>query len=173
MVTTFLTRHKCHNHIIVFMMQLSGASPSAFQVPYNSFKEKLVSSELDKSDVHASNGGLQEGKSKDLDYDFICFFLSADRLNLYKSIDFRCEDMLLGQILDHLISVAFTHLCSYGHKFSENNIFLYVVFLLLWQMMEFCPRQSGFLTWGSCLIQMLLLELLVIDKYTFISFLVY
>lgn len=82
--------------MIVLIMQLSGASPSAFQVPYNSFKKKSESSGADMSDGH-SNGDLQEKDSKDLDYDFVCFFLSTQRLDLYRSIDFRCEDMLLGK----------------------------------------------------------------------------
>lgn len=33
----------------------------------------------------------------DLDYDFLCFFLSSPRIDLYRSIDFRCEDMLSGK----------------------------------------------------------------------------
>lgn len=77
-------------------MQLSGASPSSFKVPYNSFKEKFKSSEFDASGTHSSMVELQERNTKDLDYDFICFFLSTQRLDLYRSIDFRCEDMLLG-----------------------------------------------------------------------------
>ncbi|KAL8507702.1 hypothetical protein ACS0TY_018299 [Phlomoides rotata] len=85
------------------ILKSSGTPPSAFQVPYSSFKEKLVSSELDESDSHTSNGGLQEQKSRDLEYDFICFFLSTQRLDLYKSIDFRCEDMLLD---DGILSEA-------------------------------------------------------------------
>ncbi|KAL0710298.1 hypothetical protein Bca4012_017276 [Brassica carinata] len=35
-------------------------------------------------------------KHTDLDYDFLCFFLSSPRVDLYRSIDFRCEDMLSG-----------------------------------------------------------------------------
>lgn len=83
--------------MIVLIMQSSGTSPSAFPVPYNSFKEKSESSEAGLSDIHSSNGELQEKDSKDLDYDFVCFFLSTQRLDLYRSIDFRCEDMLLGK----------------------------------------------------------------------------
>ncbi|KAL3635359.1 tRNA dimethylallyltransferase 9 [Castilleja foliolosa] len=85
------------------ILKLSGAPPSAFQVPYNSFKEKLESSDAYASDTHSSNADLEEIKSKDLDYDFICFFLSTQRLDLYRSIDFRCEDMLLD---DGILSEA-------------------------------------------------------------------
>ncbi|KAK6157336.1 hypothetical protein DH2020_011584 [Rehmannia glutinosa] len=75
------------------ILKSSGASPSAFQVPYNSFKEKLESSEA--SGPHSSTAELQERKSKDLDYDFICFFLSTQRLDLYRSIDF--DDGILSE----------------------------------------------------------------------------
>lgn len=45
----------------------------------------------------SSGDGLEDNKSKDLDYDFICFFLTSQRLDLYRLIDFRCEDMLSGK----------------------------------------------------------------------------
>lgn len=76
------------------ILKSSGASPSAIEVPYNSFKEKLESSEADE---------LHERKPKDLDYEFLCFFLSTQRLDLYRAIDFRCEDMLLD---DGILSEA-------------------------------------------------------------------
>ncbi|KAL0306570.1 UNVERIFIED_CONTAM: tRNA dimethylallyltransferase 9 [Sesamum radiatum] len=85
------------------ILKSSGAPPSAFQVPYNSFKEKLESSEIDASDIKSSTSELNDSTSKDLDYDFICFFLSTQRLDLYRSIDLRCEDMLLD---DGLLSEA-------------------------------------------------------------------
>ena len=83
--------------MIVLIMQSSGTSPSAFKVPYNSFKEKLESNDAESSDIHSSNSEPQKKDSNDLDYDFVCFFLSTQRLDLYRSIDFRCEDMLLGK----------------------------------------------------------------------------
>ncbi|KAG8386393.1 hypothetical protein BUALT_Bualt03G0144200 [Buddleja alternifolia] len=85
------------------ILKLSGAPPSAFQVPYNSFKETFESSETDASDINSSSAEVQESKSKDLDYEFLCFFLSTQRLDLYRSIDFRCEDMLLD---DGILSEA-------------------------------------------------------------------
>ena len=33
----------------------------------------------------------------DLDYEFLCFFLSSPRLNLYRSIDLRCEEMVADE----------------------------------------------------------------------------
>ncbi|KAG6395569.1 hypothetical protein SASPL_141692 [Salvia splendens] len=82
------------------ILKSTGTSPSAFKVPYNSFKEKLESNGVELSDIHSSNSEPQKKDSNDLDYDFVCFFLSTQRLDLYRSIDFRCEDMLLdGGIL--------------------------------------------------------------------------
>ncbi|KAK4486680.1 hypothetical protein RD792_006739 [Penstemon davidsonii] len=87
------------------ILKSSGASPSAFQVPYNSFKENFETSELDDSSgIIASAAELQESNStKNLDYDFNCFFLSTQRLDLYRALDFRCEDMCLD---DGILSEA-------------------------------------------------------------------
>ncbi|KAL2944503.1 tRNA dimethylallyltransferase 9 [Bienertia sinuspersici] len=75
----------------VALRLLSGSPPSAFQLPYDSFKEQL---DLAAPEDCPDKAEMQESQLKDLDYDFICFFLSTPRLDLYKSIDFRCEDML-------------------------------------------------------------------------------
>lgn len=83
--------------MFLLALQSSGSPPSAFKVPYDSFKGQRNSIGTDRSDdINPSADGLEETKSKDLDYDFICFFLSSQRLDLYRSIDYRCEDMLLG-----------------------------------------------------------------------------
>uniref|UniRef100_A0A803LVN7 Uncharacterized protein n=1 Tax=Chenopodium quinoa TaxID=63459 RepID=A0A803LVN7_CHEQI len=70
-----------------------GSPPSAFQMPYDSYKEKL---NLAATDDCQNMDGMQGGQFKELEYDFICFFLSGPRLNLYRSIDLRCEEMLSG-----------------------------------------------------------------------------
>lgn len=75
------------------IIKSSGSPPTAFQLPYNSFKAQLDSDVPDNS--HKMDG-IQGRLSKDLDYDFICFFLSSPRLDLYRSIDVRCEDMVSG-----------------------------------------------------------------------------
>ncbi|CAA0816031.1 tRNA dimethylallyltransferase 9 [Striga hermonthica] len=86
------------------ILKSSGVSPSAIEVPYNSFKEKLRSSDdADAFDGGCSDVEADEKKSKNLDYDFSCFFLSTQRMDLYRSIDFRCEDMLLD---DGILSEA-------------------------------------------------------------------
>ncbi|KAM1805102.1 hypothetical protein ACFX12_030892 [Malus domestica] len=77
----------------------SGSPPSAFQVPYDSFRKQC-----DANDASPSTDVMEEVKSKELDYDFLCFFLSSKRVDLYKSIDYRCEDMLSGS--DGILSEA-------------------------------------------------------------------
>ncbi|KAG5569143.1 hypothetical protein H5410_058909 [Solanum commersonii] len=81
------------------IVKSTGIPPSAFEVPYNSFREQLVSGQIDAADVNSSADKLQQNEIKDLDYDFLCYFLSTNRIDLYRSIDFRCEDMLLGKRL--------------------------------------------------------------------------
>lgn len=82
-------------------LQASGLPPSAFQVPYDTFRQGCGSgatSSFQDADhsVESSVDSSEEISSKELDYEFICFFLSSPRLNLYRSIDFRCEDMISG-----------------------------------------------------------------------------
>jgi tRNA dimethylallyltransferase len=45
--------------------------------------------------------------SAPLEYDFRCFFLDRPRVNLYRRIDLRCEQMLQGGMLQvrmHVLS---------------------------------------------------------------------
>ncbi|XP_052178285.1 tRNA dimethylallyltransferase 9 isoform X2 [Diospyros lotus] len=87
------------------IIKSTGSPPSAFQVPYDSFRGQFDSPVTDYSLEDKSSGyGLEDNKSKDLDYDFICFFLTSQRLDLYRLIDFRCEDMLSGS--DGILSEA-------------------------------------------------------------------
>jgi len=79
--------------------QSSGSPPSAFRVPYDSFREQSecsVAEGSELSDMNTYADGMEETSSSELDYEFMCFFLSSHRLDLYKSLDYRCEDMLLG-----------------------------------------------------------------------------
>lgn len=57
------------------IIRASGSPPSAFAVPYDEFQGGDV--------------------AKNLDYDFICLFLSGPRVDLYRAIDLRCEEMLM------------------------------------------------------------------------------
>ncbi|XP_028077284.1 tRNA dimethylallyltransferase 9 isoform X2 [Camellia sinensis] len=77
------------------IIKASGSPPSAFQVPYDLFREQFDSSVTDCSlDNYSSGDAHEESESMNLDYEFVCFFLSSQRLELYRLIDFRCEDML-------------------------------------------------------------------------------
>ncbi|XP_052733701.1 tRNA dimethylallyltransferase 9 isoform X4 [Vigna angularis] len=81
------------------IVKSSGSPPSAFRVPYDSFREQgecSVADDSELSDINTYGDGMEETSSSELDYEFMCFFLSSHRLNLYRSIDYRCEDMLLG-----------------------------------------------------------------------------
>ncbi|KAL3508741.1 hypothetical protein ACH5RR_028142 [Cinchona calisaya] len=86
------------------IIKSSGSPTSAFQVPYDSSREKSDSHAMESLDINSSVDGLLKDKIKNLDYEFLCFFLSTQRLDLYRSIDFRCEDMLLGD--DGILSEA-------------------------------------------------------------------
>ncbi|OMO74845.1 tRNA isopentenyltransferase [Corchorus capsularis] len=77
------------------IIRSSGSPPSAFEVPYDSFRHQLDSSEaIDSHDLKSSADAPEQEPVKELDYDFICFFLSSPRLDLYRLIDMRCEHML-------------------------------------------------------------------------------
>ncbi|CAL5405924.1 unnamed protein product [Camellia sinensis] len=87
------------------IIKASGSPPSAFQVPYDLFREQFDSSVTDCSlDNYSSGDAHEESESMNLDYEFICFFLSSQRPELYRLIDFRCEDMLSGS--DGILSEA-------------------------------------------------------------------
>ena len=95
--------------------QSSGSPPSAFAIPYDSFRKQCDSTVRDSShDMNSSAEPTEDIKSKELDYDFMCFFLSSQRLDLYRSIDQRCEDMVSGKsycitfILVFFFSLCFT-----------------------------------------------------------------
>ncbi|XP_031505637.1 tRNA dimethylallyltransferase 9 isoform X2 [Nymphaea colorata] len=75
------------------IIKSTGSPPSAFSIPYDSFREQLESRASDSSPDSVSSSN---GPSEDLDYDFICFFLSSQRTELYRMIDLRCEEMLKG-----------------------------------------------------------------------------
>ncbi|KAL1299607.1 hypothetical protein AAHE18_18G122700 [Arachis hypogaea] len=85
------------------IIKSSGSPPSAFRVPYDSFRKQDDFSVIDGSESSRANT-TEETNMSDLDYEFMCFFLSVQRLDLYKSLDYRCEEMLLGR--DGILSEA-------------------------------------------------------------------
>ena len=85
--------------MFLFPWQSTGSPPSSFRVPYDSFRENLNSHDANNDfDENGSSADISiQNIETDLDYDFLCFFLSSPRVDLYRSIDFRCEDMLSGK----------------------------------------------------------------------------
>ncbi|XP_047096434.1 tRNA dimethylallyltransferase 9-like [Lolium rigidum] len=68
------------------IIRSSGSPPSAFALPYSSFQEQQHGTKLTDSPMDC--------QVKELDYDFLCIFLACPRVELYRSIDLRCEEML-------------------------------------------------------------------------------
>ncbi|CAN8252411.1 unnamed protein product [Cochlearia groenlandica] len=79
------------------ILKSTGSPPSSFRVPYDSFRENLNSPDTDEINENGSPSDVTiQNIQTELDYDFLCFFLSSPRVDLYRHIDFRCEDMLTG-----------------------------------------------------------------------------
>ncbi|KAI9083600.1 hypothetical protein K1719_034542 [Acacia pycnantha] len=124
------------------IIKSSGSPPSAFRVPYDSFMDQGDSSVTDNSDcsdVNAISGGMKE-TSSDLDYEFICFFLSTRRLDLYRSIDYRCEDMLLER--DGILSEA-QWLLNIGLHPNSNSATKAIGYRQAMDFLVTCRLQGG------------------------------
>ncbi|KAF0902203.1 hypothetical protein E2562_014443 [Oryza meyeriana var. granulata] len=74
------------------IIRSSGSPPSAFTLPYNAYNLNLQQRRLTDQTDDASTD--ESCKPKELDYDFLCIFLACPRVELYRSIDLRCEEML-------------------------------------------------------------------------------
>ncbi|KAK1297516.1 tRNA dimethylallyltransferase 9 [Acorus calamus] len=103
------------------IIRATGAPPSAIEVPYDSFRDRTAE------------------PSKELEYDFICFFLSSPRVELYRLIDLRCEEMLVGS--PGILSEA-SWLLDCGLSPSSNSATRAIGYR---QAMEYllCCRESG------------------------------
>ncbi|XP_054815226.1 tRNA dimethylallyltransferase 9-like isoform X2 [Prosopis cineraria] len=124
------------------VIKSSGSPPSAFRVPYDSFREQGDSSVVDNSDysdVNATGDGMKV-TSSDLDYEFICFFLSTRRLDLYRSIDYRCEDMLLER--DGILSEA-QWLLNIGLHPNSNSATKAIGYRQAMDYLVRCRQQGG------------------------------
>ncbi|GLU05976.1 hypothetical protein SLE2022_230480 [Rubroshorea leprosula] len=90
---------------VEMIIKSTGSPPSAFHMPYDSFKQQFDSSGTnDSHNLNPSCVVPEKVTAKQLDYEFICFFLSSPRLDLYRLIDLRCEEMLTGT--DGILSEA-------------------------------------------------------------------
>ncbi|XP_058100731.1 tRNA dimethylallyltransferase 9 isoform X2 [Magnolia sinica] len=123
------------------IIKSTGSPPSAFTVPYDSFRGQLDSRKLDPSyeDTYAT-GGLGKNLSKDLDYDFICFFLSSHRVDLYRQIDLRCEEMLSGS--KGILSEA-TQLLEMGLLPNMNSATRAIGYRQAMEYLLRCREQGG------------------------------
>ncbi|XP_028755525.1 tRNA dimethylallyltransferase 9-like isoform X1 [Neltuma alba] len=125
------------------IIKSSGSPPSAFRVPYDSFRELGDSSDtngFESSDVKISGNSVEDSKFSDLPYEFICFFLSSQRLDLYKTIDQRCEDMLLGR--DGILSEA-RWLLKLGLHPNSNSATRAIGYRQAMEYLLRCQRHGG------------------------------
>jgi hypothetical protein len=134
--------HQFTIYLYLLKWQSSGSPPSAFRVPYDSFRKQgdcRVADSSDSADMNTYNDAVKEtADSAKLDYEFMCFFLSSDRLDLYRSIDCRCEDMLLGSYMNpiHYMDHSFVHvyMCTANQfMFTDNNaynVFYFFIYIM-------------------------------------------
>lgn len=125
------------------IIKSSGSPPSAFRVPYDSFREQgdcRVADGSDSSDMTTYSDATKATNSAELDYEFLCFFLSSDRLDLYKSIDYRCEDMLLGG--DGILSEA-QWLLDTGLHPNSNSATKAIGYRQAMEYLLGCRQQGG------------------------------
>ncbi|XP_024159621.1 tRNA dimethylallyltransferase 9 isoform X4 [Rosa chinensis] len=122
------------------IIKSSGSPPSAFEVPYDSFRKECDSSVVDTNDINSSADVVEEVKSKELDYDFICFFLSNQRVDLYRSIDWRCEDMVSGT--DGILSEA-RWLLDAGLIPNSNSATRAIGYRQAMEYLLLCREQGG------------------------------
>ncbi|PWZ16296.1 tRNA dimethylallyltransferase 9 [Zea mays] len=71
------------------IIRSSGSPPSAFALPYDAFCEQH---DTDLTEAPSSAGNYE---AREMEYDFFCIFLASPRIELYRSIDLRCEEMLV------------------------------------------------------------------------------
>ncbi|RDX98934.1 tRNA dimethylallyltransferase 9, partial [Mucuna pruriens] len=125
------------------IIKSSGSPPSAFRIPYDSFREQAEYSVADgseSSDMNTYGDAMEEANSSELEYEFMCFFLSSQRLDLYKSIDYRCEDMLLGR--DGILSEA-QWLLDTGLHPNSNSATKAIGYRQAMEYLLRCRQQGG------------------------------
>lgn len=122
------------------IIKSSGSPPSAFEVPYNSFRKECDSSVVDTHDISSPTDVVEEVKSKELDYDFTCFFLSSQRVDLYRAIDWRCEDMVSGS--DGILSEA-RWLLDVGLLPNSNSATRAIGYRQAMEYLLTCRKQGG------------------------------
>uniref|UniRef100_A0A7N0U5G0 tRNA dimethylallyltransferase n=1 Tax=Kalanchoe fedtschenkoi TaxID=63787 RepID=A0A7N0U5G0_KALFE len=125
------------------IIKACGLPPSAFEVPYDSFKHQRSSSVSNSSLVTQTSANALGDQSHDLDYDFICFFLTNQRVDLYRSIDLRCEDMLLGKPgCDGILGEA-KWLLDVGLSPNSNSATRAIGYRQAMEYLERCRERQG------------------------------
>ncbi|CAH8370566.1 unnamed protein product [Eruca vesicaria subsp. sativa] len=124
------------------ILKSTGSPPSSFRVPYDSFRESLNSPpDANDFDENGSSADISvQNIHTDLEYDFLCFFLSSPRIDLYRSIDFRCEDMLSGA--DGVLSEA-RWLLDLGLLPNTNSATRAIGYRQAMEYLSKCRRQGG------------------------------
>ncbi|GLT51642.1 hypothetical protein SLA2020_250390 [Shorea laevis] len=123
------------------IIRSTGSPPSAFHIPYDSFKQQFDSSETnDCHNLNPSRDVPKQVTAKELDYEFICFFLSSPRLDLYRLIDLRCEEMLTGT--DGILSEA-RWLIDLGLSPNSNSATRAIGYRHAMEYLVRCREQRG------------------------------
>ncbi|KAB1216518.1 tRNA dimethylallyltransferase 9 [Morella rubra] len=122
------------------IIKSSGSPPSAFRVPYDSFREQGGDITDSSHDINLSADAPEIKNLKDLDYEFVCFFLSSRRVDLYKLIDCRCEDMLSGS--DGILSEA-RWLLDTGLLPNSNSATRAIGYRQAMEYLSYCRQQGG------------------------------
>ncbi|KAJ3672275.1 hypothetical protein LUZ60_006996 [Juncus effusus] len=104
-----------------------GYPPSSFQVPYDQFRTDLKADDLDLD-------------YDDLDYEFICIFLTRQRIELYRSIDLRCEEMVMD--LNGLLYEA-SWLLDIGLKPNKNSATRSIGYRQAMDYLSVCRKNNG------------------------------
>ncbi|KAL5715954.1 tRNA dimethylallyltransferase [Ranunculus cassubicifolius] len=123
------------------IIKSSGAPPSSFQIPYDSFRNPVESREAGPLNDIAAHDDHEEKLPANLDYDFMCFFLTNRRTDLYRQIDERCECMLLGGD-DGLLSEA-SRLLDVGLLPNSNPATRAIGYRQAMEYLLSCRRQGG------------------------------
>ncbi|PIA61813.1 hypothetical protein AQUCO_00200067v1 [Aquilegia coerulea] len=122
------------------IIKSSGSPPSAFQVPYDSFRNPSDSGAAGPPIDSAFINNKIDDVSKDLEYDFKCFFLSSQRLDLYRQIDQRCENMLSG--VEGLLSEA-SQLLDLSLLPNSNSASRAIGYRQAMEYLLYCQQQGG------------------------------
>ncbi|XP_068664424.1 tRNA dimethylallyltransferase 9 [Aristolochia californica] len=106
-------------------------------MPLNHSDENLAK---DRHGDYMPPNHSEENLAKDLDYDFLCFFLSSQRVELYRRIDLRCEEMLTET--QGLLSEA-TWLLESGLLPNMNSATRAIGYRQAMEYLSFCRKNGG------------------------------